>query len=395
MLDIALGTNIWPRWYRSAKKTHLPRRIGAQNAETYGSSLAQISQAGRWNSSVLVKAYLTHLPRQFIRIVAGFSANAGDYFLPRADTVDVPILLQQQIWPWLEEWEARFEARAKKKRWAEGGLDSDDLAADGFVKLLRHLRLVLLQDLAILQPRFPSLPFFSHPPFYGPLWDRYAVAVQANTTVGEPRNLLLHQALPEINGVLESSRDAILHSVSGLKTEVKTDISAVQSALDALTSALTGGRLRLKLTGDLSGYFEPLGQPIGQSGGQAGGQPPTLAALPAQLAQPAQRDIPIWTSLPKAYTVRDAWKQWQTTFCPLEEQFDSAWRPGNTIRVQFCRRKVLWDEIKARIARGKAEDEVIADLERQRGQRKLQQLCDDLRRRRQGRGQGGTPPAEH
>jgi hypothetical protein len=33
----------------SSKKTHLPRRVGAQDAETYGSSLAQISQAGRWN----------------------------------------------------------------------------------------------------------------------------------------------------------------------------------------------------------------------------------------------------------------------------------------------------------------------------------------------------------
>jgi hypothetical protein len=31
----------------SSKKTHLPRRVGAQDAETHGSSLAQISQAGR------------------------------------------------------------------------------------------------------------------------------------------------------------------------------------------------------------------------------------------------------------------------------------------------------------------------------------------------------------
>jgi hypothetical protein len=30
-------------------------------AEIHGTSLAQISQAGRWNQSVLCKAYLTHL----------------------------------------------------------------------------------------------------------------------------------------------------------------------------------------------------------------------------------------------------------------------------------------------------------------------------------------------
>ena len=63
------------------KKTHLPRRVGAQDAETHGSSLAQISQAGRWNQSVLCQAYLIHLPRQFMCVVTGFSASAGNYFL--------------------------------------------------------------------------------------------------------------------------------------------------------------------------------------------------------------------------------------------------------------------------------------------------------------------------
>src|SRR4051812_46919256 len=112
----------------SSKKTHLPRRVGAQDAETHGTSLAQISQAGRWNQSILCKAYLTHLPRQFMRIVAGFSASSGDYFLARA-AHEPPILLQKQLWPWVEAWEARFEARACRQNWAQGGLDEDDLAA--------------------------------------------------------------------------------------------------------------------------------------------------------------------------------------------------------------------------------------------------------------------------
>jgi hypothetical protein len=95
----------------SSKKTHLPRGAGAQAAETHGTSLAQISQAGRWNQSILCQAYLTHLPRQFMRVVAGFSTAPGDYFLARAAS-EPPYALQRQIWPWLEEWEACFEARA-------------------------------------------------------------------------------------------------------------------------------------------------------------------------------------------------------------------------------------------------------------------------------------------
>ena len=151
----------------SDKKTHLMRRVGAQDAEIHGTSLAQISQAGRWNQSVLCRAYLTHFPRQFMRVSAGFSNSSGDYFLPRA-AHEAPLLLQNQLWPWIEEWELRFEARARRRNWVQGGLDQDDLAADGFVKLMRRLRTVLLQDLAIIQPRYPSLPFFAYPPFYGP-----------------------------------------------------------------------------------------------------------------------------------------------------------------------------------------------------------------------------------
>ena len=45
-----------------AKKTHLLRKVSAQDAKTYSTFLAQILQAGCWNQNVLVKAYLTHLP---------------------------------------------------------------------------------------------------------------------------------------------------------------------------------------------------------------------------------------------------------------------------------------------------------------------------------------------
>ena len=57
---------------------------------------------------------------------------------------------------------------------------------------MRRLRLVLLQDLAVLQPRYPSLPFFSHAPFYGPAWDDFALALRADMALGaEPQSLLL------------------------------------------------------------------------------------------------------------------------------------------------------------------------------------------------------------
>ena len=84
-----------------------------------------------------------------MRIVAGFSESPGDYFLSRA-VYDPPTTLQSQLWPWIEEWEPRFDARARRRQWAQGGLDEDDLAGDGFLKLMKRLCIVLLQDLAVL-----------------------------------------------------------------------------------------------------------------------------------------------------------------------------------------------------------------------------------------------------
>jgi centromere DNA-binding complex CBF3 subunit-like protein/transcriptional activator of glycolytic enzymes GCR1 len=354
----------------TSKKTHLPRRVGAQDAETHGTSLAQISQAGRWNQSVLCQAYLTHLPRQFMRIVAGFSASPGDYFLTRA-AYEPPPALQKQLWPWIEEWEARFEARARRLRWAEGGLDEDDLAADGFLKLLRRLRTVLLQDLAVLQPRYPSLPFFKHAPFYGPAWDAFAAAVQSSTADAvDPPSLLIQRALPELSGVLESTRSALLQNNQRLANQLQAQIQGVQGSLNALLQ----GKVPITFTG----YF-------GAKPAEEAVPLPPQTGLAVQAVQAP--DVPIAIALAQVFTVQDVWKEWkeglsgQPAVQALEEKWGSRWRPGNRVRVQFCRRKVIWDEVTARIAAGAAEEAAVAELERIRAGRSLNRLVDDLKQR--------------
>jgi hypothetical protein len=371
----------------AVKKTHLPRRVGAQDAETHGSSLTQISQAGRWNQSVLCHAYLTHLPRQFMRVVAGFSASGGNYFLARA-AHEPPYALQKQLWPWIEEWEPRFEARARRCCWAEGGLDEDDLAADGFLKLMRRLRTVLLQDLAVLQPHYPSLPFFAHAPFYGPGWDEFALAVRSDAVAGaEPPSLLLQRALPELSGVLESSREALLQNSRQLVSRLESKLQGIQDSLDTL--------LKCCVPITFTGYFDagPTG-PVEPPPTAA----PTPAPVPVGVGVPvasgagAAPGPPVVTALARAFTVTDVWREWKEGFAgqpairELEETWGSRWRPGNVVRVQFCRRKVIWDAVLARTARGKSEAEAVAELELLRAGRSLNQLVDELKQRRR-RGQ--------
>ena len=92
-----------------------------------------------------------------MRRTAGFQHASSSYFLPRAG-IEPPQSLKRLIFPWLEDWEVRFKNRAAGKRWKDGGLDKDDIAGQQFLKLLKQLRIILLQDLAVLQPGKCSIP---------------------------------------------------------------------------------------------------------------------------------------------------------------------------------------------------------------------------------------------
>src|SRR5436190_23781861 len=98
----------------------------------------------------MILAYLTGLPLEFLRSAAGFMTAIGAYFIPRAHHQPSKDL-QEKIWLWLSGWEQRFAAAAQGKSHADGSLDEDDLAGLGFLRLLRQLRIVLLQDIAVLQ----------------------------------------------------------------------------------------------------------------------------------------------------------------------------------------------------------------------------------------------------
>jgi hypothetical protein len=102
-------------------------------------------------------AYLSRLPLKFMRSSAGFSPQGGDYFIPRAE-FDPPQTLQRLVFPWLEKWELRFRNARMNRKWNDGGLHQTDLAGAAFVRVMLHLRVVLLQDLAFLHPRKWSCP---------------------------------------------------------------------------------------------------------------------------------------------------------------------------------------------------------------------------------------------
>jgi hypothetical protein len=96
----------------SLKKTHAGRSQGAKHAELHSVNEGQIRRAGRWNNDALTGSYLTHLPRKFMRSMAGLPPSLqGVFFLPWARIL-LPHSLEQAIWPCIDEWLAWFDSAA-------------------------------------------------------------------------------------------------------------------------------------------------------------------------------------------------------------------------------------------------------------------------------------------
>jgi hypothetical protein len=117
-----------------------------------------------------------------------------------------------------------------------GGLDDDDFAGKSFLRLLKHLWRVLLQDLAVLQHKFPKMRLFSHRLFEMPKWAEFVATVQAAeaTHVEEPRSVLLSRALPEISNALHRTCDAVLLRLSTHQAFMKHELAAVRASMQHL-----------------------------------------------------------------------------------------------------------------------------------------------------------------
>ena len=133
----------------SAAKTHIGRGSGARMAERGGATEGDIRRLGRWNSQALAGCYLTSLPWLALRTMAGFPPETGYFHIKRA-AVDPPQVLQCRLFPWVDSYSDDWEGWERT------------LAAQGFIRLLKYLRIIILQDAAVLIDENRHHPLFHH-----------------------------------------------------------------------------------------------------------------------------------------------------------------------------------------------------------------------------------------
>jgi hypothetical protein len=86
----------------SKKVTHIFRGSGARMADLFGASETDIRRGGRWDMSSMAQHYLTTLPRETIRVLAGFPSAPGQFWLER--DLDPPEELERLVFPQAVLW---------------------------------------------------------------------------------------------------------------------------------------------------------------------------------------------------------------------------------------------------------------------------------------------------
>ncbi|OJD18721.1 hypothetical protein AJ78_01258 [Emergomyces pasteurianus Ep9510] len=382
-----------------SKKTHLGRSQRSRYAELNEVSEGRIRRAGQWNNDALTNCYLTNISREFVRAMAGFDPSTqGNYFLPRA-AIRPPEQLEAAVWPWVDVWLHRFDSYEHN----EGGEidermksdleDEQDLAAQGFLRLLKQLRTVILQDSVLLQREFPDHPLWSDPLFVREDYKAYAIEVaRAVETVVKPQEIQIQRDM--IADQLQNIRQEMLqridkwgHECQQLQQKMTQQISDLINGHVAFSVRAVPQNSMIELT--TASASSP--RDIVRSSMEPESNVPESADMTAVLLTSSSKKNS-YTHSRTIQSVPDLWREWTTgldggpSVRSLEDQ-GGQWRKSSPKeQMMFSRRKVIIDEIYKRESSGMSIDAAVQSIEliRQRGRLSLNSLIKLLKRERQG-----------
>jgi Centromere DNA-binding protein complex CBF3 subunit, domain 2/Transcriptional activator of glycolytic enzymes len=327
----------------------------------------QIRRAGKWNDDIMTRIYLSSLPREYIRKVAGHPRE-GHYFVDRAQ-IQPPASLLSKVFPLVERDLGLYN----------DGTYESSLSGQGFLRLLRYLKTVFLQDSVILREQWPEHPNFQDPLFKTEEYQTFAAEVLAacgNPVVTHSEHL--HQAVPEVVLELDAVRrefaslsHSLSHTVQHRFERTHRQQQHLEETQHTMQQELERMRRQLQYLEEmLAAYIqhEPHQPPPGPTTTTALARPapaPAAPAAPASTAPAATVPATIATSTAtttatatatprfimdrSASKVPDIWWEWhegrggKPSVLSLNDRYGSDWRKGD--KNAYSRRKKLIDEI--------------------------------------------------
>ena len=186
--------------------------------------------------------------------------------IPDRPSAEPPPVLLSQLFPWLE---GELEALITRQR---GHRHSQDVALQHFLHLLVWLRVVLLQDAAILYTKYPDANIFTYPPFNTPVFHAFAASSTARIDEIEEAARLAFKNCPET--LARGLRGAI----AAVQLENQKGSDVINARFDALLEELQhmsgdtrqarGSHRSYKTTLNVMSAPPPPPPPIGQPSAQ-------------------------------------------------------------------------------------------------------------------------------
>ncbi|KAF4609994.1 hypothetical protein D9613_010503 [Agrocybe pediades] len=141
--------------------THGCRFYAADKARKYGATGLEVKALGNWRTGdAYSEIYNRSLPTRAMLASALFNADEPrSYVLPRGHLIP-PASLLSRLFPWIESETEAYEARLEKY-----GAKAVDHALRHFLALLKEMRVILLQDAAVLFQKYPDIAMWKYAPF--------------------------------------------------------------------------------------------------------------------------------------------------------------------------------------------------------------------------------------
>lgn len=199
------------------KLTHAGRTYGAQALDLAGVEESSIRRQGRWNNDIMTAHYFTNLPQEAMLGAAGFyPKESRHYYITRAESTP-PNELIDLVFTELDHWLQRQETRTDEALYLDKSLK-------GFLGLLRHLRMVLLQDAPLLQQIYPNARIWQNAVFQSDIYRDWAQRTRvADLSSEEPIALLIQRAMPGLADTITTMNTSLLQAIDAVRADHERD----------------------------------------------------------------------------------------------------------------------------------------------------------------------------
>lgn len=209
---------------------HVTRGSSARMAEFAGAEDNHIRRQGRWNSQAMENCYLTTIPREAVRGLAGFDPKRPCFCLPRSSLLPPKILLDM-VFPWIDEWTAKRES----------GLVVPTICLDSFLMAMNFLRIVLLQDSVILKERLPNLFIWNNSIFTSPEYQVFQKELKAcmEKAINQD-DVRIREVLPALNSHLRDEFSSLRSAVLANHAVITRTSDSVANLSKTVSGVLSG-----------------------------------------------------------------------------------------------------------------------------------------------------------